>query len=382
MDYTFHKTGALMNRKKYSSVLLVDDDPIVLESTSLLLKEYGYDVFSSGDAASAIDRLRGNNIDVVVTDIVMPEISGIELLRRIHDIDAKMPVILMTAYADMEKVINAIKIGAFDFIIKPFTANLLVHSIEKAVNYNKLIKMEKEYKRLLEEFNLEIETIVAERTMSLMALTLADKIRNPASVIGLTCKRILDKEEVPESLRAKLEDIIHEAGKLDGIVNDFQSLLQSKKSMFGYEDINGVVESVIHVVENQAAAKGVELIFRPFAHPLKINLQKNLFNIAVSHILKNSIEATPEGGRITISTNKDENNIFLAISDTGYGISEEDIGKIFDPMFSTKEQRFGMGLPLVKRIVSEHMGIIDVESRPGEHTTFTIKLPLRWTEKR
>lgn len=370
-----------MNRKKFSSVLVVDDDPVVLESTSLLLTEYGYDVVSSSDADSAIDRVRGNNIDVVVTDIVMPEVSGIELLRRIHEIDAKIPVILMTAYADMEKVINAIKIGAFDFIIKPFTANLLVHSIEKAVGYNNLVKMEKEYKRLLEEFNLEIETIVAERTMSLMALTLADKIRNPASVIGLTCKRILDKEVVPESLRSKLEGIMSEAGKLDGIVKDFQSLLKSKKSMFGYEDINDIVGSVIPVVENQAAAKGVELIFRPYEHPLKINLQKNLFKIAVSNILKNSIEATPEGGKISISTNMNDNNIFLSISDTGYGISETDIGRIFDPMYSTKEQRFGMGLPLVKRIVSEHMGKIDVESRQGEHTTFTIKLPLRWTEK-
>jgi len=111
----------------------------------------------------------------------------------------------MMAYADMEKEMEAIKMGAFDFIIKPFTAELLVHSVQMAVHYNKLILMEREYRHLLEEYNQEIETLVPERTMSLMALTLADKIRNPASVIGLTCRRLLEKEEVPQPLIPKIE---------------------------------------------------------------------------------------------------------------------------------------------------------------------------------
>ena len=95
-------------------------------------------------------------------------------------------------------------------------------------------QMEKEYNHLLEEFNQEIETLVAERTMSLMALTVADKIRNPASVIGLTCKRILDKEDVPEKLKPKLQSIMDEADKLYAIVEKFQSYLKSKKSLFQY----------------------------------------------------------------------------------------------------------------------------------------------------
>ena len=110
-----------MNKGKYGSVLVVDDEPTVLESSSLLLKEYGYNVVSSSSAEDAIKRFQENNIDVVVTDIVMPSISGIELLRLIHDINPTIPVILMTAFADMEKVLGAIRTGAFNFIIKPFT---------------------------------------------------------------------------------------------------------------------------------------------------------------------------------------------------------------------------------------------------------------------
>lgn len=369
-----------MNNVKYGSILVVDDDPAVLESSSLLLEEYGYKVISSSCAEDALKIFQKNSIDAVVTDIVMPTIQGIDLLRQIHDINPVTPVILMTAYADMEKVLEAIKIGAFDFIIKPFTVELLVHSIEKAVHYNKLMLMERDYKHLLEEYNQEIETLVAERTMSVMALTLADKIRNPAAVIGLICKRMLDKEKVPDELIPEIREIIEETGKLDNIVKDFQSLLESKKSKFRYEDINGVVKSVIPVIENMVAGKGIGIVFHPSAHPLRVNIQKNLFQIALSHLVKNSAEAMLHGGSITISVYESGAAAYLEVSDTGHGIKAEDMGKIFDPVFSSKEKHFGMCLPLVKRIVLEHMGEIDATSKPGEGTTFRIKLPVRWTQ--
>ncbi len=369
-----------MHKGQLGSVLVVDDEPAVLESSSLLLTEFGYTVVSSSSPEEAIDRFKEDSIDAVITDIVMPTISGIELLRKIHDINPTTPVILMTAYADMEKVLGAIKIGAFDFIIKPFTAELLAHAVEKAVRYNKLIKTEKDYKHLLEEYSQEIETLVAERTMSLMALTLADKIRNPASVIGLTCKRMIEKEDLPEKLIPKIEGILKEAGKLDDIVKNFHSLLKSKKSMFRYEDLNTIVEGVVPFIEKMVAGNEVEVVFNRWEHPLKVNIQKNLFQIALSHLVKNSTEASPEGGRITITTSEIDNFSVLEISDTGHGIREEDIGSIFNPMFSSKDKRFGMGLPLVKRIVSEHMGEIYVISEHEKGTTFRIKLPLRWTQ--
>jgi signal transduction histidine kinase len=369
-----------MNTEQHGTILLVDDDPDVLQSISRVLIKYEYNVIASSDAEDAIVKLQANSIDIVVTDIIMPRDSGIELLKRVHDIDPQIPVILMTAYADMEKVIDALKMGAFDFIIKPFNVELFIHSVEKAVNYNKMIQMENDYKHMLEEFNQEIETLVSERTMSLMALTLADKIRNPTAVIGLICKRLLDKEQETDELREKLKDIISEVGKLDTIVKDFEELLKIRKSRFKYDDINKHVEGVITINKDFAIHKGVEIHFSTSLHPLRANIESNLFQIALSHLIKNSIEATPEGGKITISTNEDSNIMILTISDTGHGIDKKDIDKIFDPMFSTKDQKFGMGLSLVKQIVTEHLGEIEVESNSGKGATFRIKLPLRWTE--
>ncbi|MBL7049490.1 MAG: HAMP domain-containing histidine kinase [Nitrospira sp.] len=329
----------------------------------------------------AYGKLLANRVDVVVTDIVMPVMSGIELLQKINELDPDIPVILMTAYADMNKVIEAIKIGAFDFIIKPFNPELFVHSVDKAIHFNKMLQTEHEYKYLLEEYNKEIETLISERTMSLMALTIADKVRNPSSIIGLTCRRMLDKEELTPPVRTKLQSLVEEADKLDMIVTDFHTLLKSKQSMFVCEDMNNIVKSVLPVLEKKALQNKIELSFTSSDYPVKLNIQKNLFKIAVSHLVKNSIESMPGGGKIAISVYESKNDIILEIADAGHGISEEDMSRIFDPMYSTKEQRYGMGLALVKQIVSEHMGQIYVQSTLGVGSVFRIILPVRWIGK-
>lgn len=369
-----------MRKRKHGAVLVVDDDIAVLKATTRLLDSYDYQVFSSPNVNEAIDILQANNIDVVVTDIIMPHISGMTLLQKVHDTAPQIPVILITAFMDPDRMMEAIKLGAFDFIIKPMNIDLFIHAVEKAVKYKRMQQLEEDYKHLLEEYSQEIETLVAERTMGLMALSVADKIRNPAMVIGLTCKRLLEKEMEPDKFKEKLNSIITEAEKLDAIVTNFETLLQSKKFIFRFEYIDAHLENIISINKGHADAKGIEIVFNPAPHPVRVNIQKNLLQIAISHVLKNAIEATPEGGRITISTKEDGNSVFLTISDTGNGIEKDMIDKIFDPMFSTDAQKFGMGFSLVKQIVKEHMGKISVESEPGKGTAFTITFPVRWSE--
>ncbi len=367
-----------MAKVNMGTILLIDDDAGVLHSTSTLLKSAGYGVVPLSNIEKAIPTLKQNKIDVVITDIIMPEGSGIDLLNHVHEVDPHMPVILMTAHADLEKMIDAIKMGAFDFIMKPISIDLFTHAVEKAVIHRNMAQVENDYRHLLEDFNQEIESLVAERTMSLMALTVADKIRNPATVIGLICRRLLDRKGDQDELDNKLNEVIQEVGKIDTIVNDFEALLKSKKSIFKYEDLNENVESVLRVLVDNASAKGVEIHFSPSERPLKINSQKNLLRIAVSHVINNAIESSPEGGKVSAVIRQEDDAAVLSISDTGEGIPESEIDRIFDPMFSTKEQRFGMGLSLVKQIITEHMGDIHVLSSPDEGTTFTIQLPLKW----
>jgi signal transduction histidine kinase len=214
-----------------------------------------------------------------------------------------------------------------------------------------------------------------------MALTVADRVRNPASMIGGRCKRILQKEEVSESLREGLQYIIEGAEKLDKIVNDFETLLKKRQSMFKNDDLNRVVESVVSVIEKEAAYRGVTISVNISVDQLRINMQKDLLRVAIFHIMKNAVEATSEGGMISVETFKDGDNVYFTVSDTGYGIPQEDVDHVFRPFFSTKERGFGMGLPLVKQIISEHLGELIVKSKPGQGSTFQMIFPVRWKEE-
>lgn len=133
------------------SILVVDDNEFVLESTRLLLMGYDFSVVARSNPVEAFETLKNGGFDAVLTDIKMPGISGIELLERIHSYDKEIPVILMTAYAELDVAVSAVKKGAFDFIIKPYKPEYLIHSVKKAVNYYRLVQMEKNYKHRLEQ---------------------------------------------------------------------------------------------------------------------------------------------------------------------------------------------------------------------------------------
>ena len=140
-----------MTDKGKSTLLIVDDDPYVLESISTLLREYGYNVYTSQNANDAIKMVQKVSFDVVLTDIKMPQVTGIELLQNIHACNQQIPVILMTAFAELDMAVDAIKRGAFDFITKPYNPDYLLHSVEKAVKYTRFVQMEKNYKSMLED---------------------------------------------------------------------------------------------------------------------------------------------------------------------------------------------------------------------------------------
>jgi putative two-component system response regulator len=140
-----------MNETNKNRLLVVDDDPYVLESIAALLREFGFEVATCGNAVDALDQVKKNHFEVVLTDIRMPSVTGIELLQHIHAFNPQLPVILLTAFAELDVAVDAIKRGAFDFITKPYNPEYLVHSVEKAAKYTRLIQLEKNYKDMLED---------------------------------------------------------------------------------------------------------------------------------------------------------------------------------------------------------------------------------------
>jgi putative two-component system response regulator len=141
----------MTNETKATTVLVVDDDRYVLESVVALLTQFGYSVLPCHNGEEALQKIQCNDFDAILTDIKMPVMSGIELLEIIHNLNPDIPVIMMTAYAELDIAVEAIKKGAFDFIIKPYKPAYLLHSIEKGVKYNRLVQMEKNYKFMLKD---------------------------------------------------------------------------------------------------------------------------------------------------------------------------------------------------------------------------------------
>ena len=140
----------LMNADREEKILVVDDNPDVLESVSSLISAHRLSVISCENAKDALDGLHENRIVAVLTDISMPELSGLELLEKVHNINPEIPVILMTAYAELDIAIDAIKRGAFDFVTKPFNGNYLIRTIEKAVRHYKSTETRNNYQNALE----------------------------------------------------------------------------------------------------------------------------------------------------------------------------------------------------------------------------------------
>ncbi len=131
-------------------ILIVDDDPFVLDYVTELLKTSGYKPYSTNNPIEALKLFKNQQFNCVLTDIKMPAISGIDLLNKIHNVDPDTPVILMTAYAELDTAIEAIQRGAFDLVIKPFKSGYLLNCIKKAVRHHNALQAEKYYKYVLE----------------------------------------------------------------------------------------------------------------------------------------------------------------------------------------------------------------------------------------
>ena len=208
-----------MNAKAGNRILLVDDDPFILESAVRVLAGQEYSLTACSNAREAEAEMRGNDFDVVLTDIKMPEVSGLDLLETIHKRDPQLPVILMTAYADLQLAVEAIKKGAFDFIIKPYHPEYLVHSVKKAVQYGNYLKWKENYRLYLEDMvrirTQELET--ARKEAESFSRDVVERLTSVAEFrdteAGVHVKRIGVLSQIVASALGMTDDFILKIGQ-------------------------------------------------------------------------------------------------------------------------------------------------------------------------
>jgi len=231
----------------------------------------------------------------------------------------------------------------------------------------------------------EEEAKRAERLSALgnLAAGVAHEIRNPLNAISITTQR-LKSEFVPqkdqEEYKAFTQIILDEIKRLDSIINQFLSLAKAQKLNLIPTDMNIFLNEITNLAEVEANEKNIRLI-RAIDNLPKTKIDPEEMKKAILNIMLNGIQSMPSSGELSVSSYLDDTqrNIFIRIKDSGTGIPKENLSKIFQPYFSTKEKGTGIGLSIAYRIISDHNGKIEVESEVGKGTVFTIKLPITQT---
>lgn len=385
---------------KKQSILIIDDERVILDLTSIILKNRGYTVYTAGDAASGFDIIENSHPELVLLDYMMPGIDGLTALKIIRERYPDTFVIMFTGKGSEEIAVELMKAGAYDYILKPFNNQNLADRIENVLRIREVeisnTELMKEREKLLaeiEKWNRQLEVRVQEKSEALqkvqadnvqaeklaslgyLSAGVAHEIRNPLNSITLFVQLIKSGIDDPELLEY-VDKILKEVDRIDTIVRKL--LDASKRPRFELKEvrIDQLIDQIIESFRPQLDKNRihVEREFRNIPPPIQAD-PTELEQIFVNLFL-NSIHEMPVDGRLKVQLDHDSKEIIIRVSDTGGGIPKEHLVNIFDPFFTTKSKGSGLGLSVVLRIVKTYGGKIGVEKSDKTGTTFCILLPL------
>ena len=208
-----------------------------------------------------------------------------------------------------------------------------------------------------------------------LSANIAHEIRNPlASLKGSI--EMLREDRVAKEQKERLTEIaLKEMERLNGIITDFLMYSTPRAAEFSAFDLNLVLDDTLELLKNTASARKDISITKNFDGPLFVNADRQKMHQVFLNLGMNALEAMPDGGELSVSTKRSSNSFEVVFKDTGIGISQENLEKIFYPFFTTKNEGTGLGLAIAYRIIEEHKGKINVISNPGEGTVFKVIIP-------
>lgn len=390
--------------EKQQTVLLVDDEKDILDALYDTFVDK-YEVFRANSAAEALDILKENHVDLIISDQRMPDTTGVELFAQIEEEHPEVGRVLLTGYSDIGAVVDAINKGSVDkYITKPWDDDQITHIVLEVLNA-RLKKAIEERKRV------ESQLVQNAKMASLGELVagIAHEINNPLGFIHANMgnlkkfsKKMIgliesyDQIDIPEEakeefekrkkevnydyLKSRMPEMIDRsavgADRMKKIIQDLKSFSRLDAAEFAEADINGAIETTLsimfHEYKNRIEVK------KEFGTLPIIECYIARLNQVFMNLLVNACHAIEDKGEIGIKTGMEDETVKIEISDTGNGIPEDVIDKIFDPFYTTKPvgQGTGLGLSISHGIIKQHKGEISVKSKVGEGTTFSIKIPI------
>jgi len=378
-----------------SKILIIDDEEAARYGIARALTNQGYEIEEAADGEAGWTRIVESRPDVVVSDINMPGLDGISLLRRINQ-DSQPPlVVLVTAYGSEGVAAEALRAGAHNYLAKPFEVEALRAMVRNAIEKQRLARELRESQAAL---------VQSEKMGSLGRLVagISHEINTPLGVLqsgGQTMALAAEKirewsagQSGPEAekLARFVEAIITTAQlsqsaceRISAIIGNLKQFARLDEAEYQRVNLHDGILSALALVKNELG-RGIEIV-KEFGEIPEIECSPRQLNQLVMNLLLNAMEAIRQNGgkgRIRVRTVPAGDEVQIVVEDDGCGIAPEHLEKIFDPGFTTKGVKVGtgLGLPISYQIVEAHGGRIEVTSQPGEGTTFTVTLPVRRPE--
>ena len=397
-----------------AQVLIVDDELEITEELAELLFEAGYSVDTSTDPINAIAMIRNNaSISVVITDLSMPNMTGLEMIDEINRIlpaERDIAMIVVTGQADTDRAVKALQLGALDFLSKPIDPDVLIHATERAAETVRLKRLERDFRKQLEHQVLERTEEVQKLSSDLLAANEILKIKNA----DLEASNQIKSEFlslISHELRTPLNHIIGFSGLMKMTFDNTDSpdeamysqkiseagndLLKIINTIFDLININGgdhpldktdvnlpkPIGTVCDVLKPKADKTGVDILLELQSAPTTLYADEHRMTQVIGNILDNAIRFSSKSGTVLVTASSTENAVSISIADQGIGMTEretqiaEEPFRQVDSSLSKTAYGMGLGLTLSKLIVERHGGQFSVESAPDEGTLVTISIP-------
>jgi signal transduction histidine kinase len=360
--------------KPQKTILLVDDEAVIRDLCSRALK--GYRMLEAGSGEAALALFDKGGIDVVLTDVMMPGMDGIELLKRLKEKDPTIVVIVLTGFAEKDVILNALKADADDFIAKPLNLLQLKTAVDKAL-----------VKKALKEEVAALKSL--DRLKSNFLSIISHKFRTPITSISLFLQNLgsgtFSVDDTDFRMNVRL--ITEESAYLERLVND---LLVFSRAMDTGEALRR--EPVMLAKEiHRIIAESREIAIKPAIEavldlqadlpPVLVDREKIAF--ALKQIIDNAYKFSGEEAEVSISLRRDGDSLVVEVADTGNGMPPEELPKVFekfyqiDPHNTGQVHGFGLGLYYAREFVRMHGGTINLQSTVGRGTRVTVSIPLR-----
>jgi signal transduction histidine kinase len=355
-----------------AKVLVIDDEEIARISCQRVLKREGIQVAMASSGREGLEMLMREPPDLVLVDLKMPEMDGVEVARRVRNFDPNIVTIIITGYATIESAVAVMKEGAYDYLPKPFTPDELVIVVRRGLEKRRL---DRESRALREE------KAAMERNFITMV---THQLRSPMGAIFQYLEVLLSDigGELTEMQREMLERARERLEGLLQLINDWldMSRIQAGEILHRLQPVSlaSCVDAAMAGLDFAARQKGVALTVDVASDLPRVQVDPDTFREVLSNLISNAIKYNRPEGYVRVRGEERDGWMVVDVEDSGYGIEEKEIPFVFEQFYRGKDKEVrkqegtGLGLAIVQRIVRAHGGKIEVKSEYGKGSTFSV----------